>query len=253
MSLVAMMLTLAFLFCKKVLQKPFNDAMERYLAVKQIRPQQAVATSRSWAWEIKERASRTSHPSSIAEASEEEMWNARQTGKSHGPDRTSFNGILETFNDQRAQTSPEQSVWEFRGHDVDPVSSLPNGSDPLDVPLNRVYTPKEIEAKKAAKKAAKEARAEQFGYRLVDESTIKSEPRSVLVNSNKAGKNERIFRFTNVSSEAQYDGKRNPDDVLMTNAAYGKRQFDHRQNPAKVKRRQRVEKAIRDLKEYQKS
>lgn len=252
MSLVAMMLTLAFLFCKKVLQKPFNDAMERYLAVKQIRPQQAVATSRSWAWEIKERASRTSHPSSIAEASEEEMWNARQTGKSHGPDRTSFNGIL------------KRSMTNVLKH---PPSSLFGNSEammltlfqvfpmvrPLDVPLNRVYTPKEIEAKKAAKKAAKEARAEQFGYRLVDESTIKSEPRSVLVNSNKAGKNERIFRFTNVSSEAQYDGKRNPDDVLMTNAAYGKRQFDHRQNPAKVKRRQRVEKAIRDLKEYQKS
>ena len=68
------------------MQTPFLTAMEKYLAVRPIRPPKTPSSTRSWRWESQERAFRRSHPSTSLEASEESAHEAFAQGKTVGQD-----------------------------------------------------------------------------------------------------------------------------------------------------------------------
>jgi hypothetical protein len=202
--------------------------MEKYLAVRPIRPKNMAAVTRSWAYESQERNNRKAHPSSQLELSEEAAHEAFTAGTKPGEDSSAFT-IRDTI---ESEHGVERAVWEFRDKDVSAEKSIPGGAEALDVPYNRVHSEAELAKTTASRtKSRKDTRpAPQIGQdriksKLVDRLEVP-----------KAKSKPATFRFVN-SSGSTAEG-------AMSRTGAGKMQEDHGLRKKKVARQERIRKAI---------
>jgi hypothetical protein len=211
--------------------------MERYLAVRPIRPKNTANNSRNYAWESQERAFRRNHPSSSLEASEEAAHEAFVGGETARQDSTAF-----TQRDTiEADRGVERAVWEFRDSELSADKTRPHGTEPLDVPYNRVLSSEQV-AQRSDDKDAHRARKSKSHRPVpsVGQKEIKSKLVD-LVEVPKAKGKPTIFRFTDVASAPASSGP------LMSRVGQGKMQEQTGQREQKARRSERIRKAKAEL------
>ena len=229
----------------QIMQTPFLTSMEKFLAVRPIRPKNTPATTRSWAWESQERAFRRNHPSTSLEASEESAHGAYAQGKTVGQDSSAFT----TRDAIEAERGVERAVWEFRDSALSAEQTRPDGTGPLDVPYNRVFTADDVAQQTNARETGRQERnATRRQTPNVGQDAIKSELVDRVVLPKKNSK-PAVFSFVNTSDPASTASTKSG----MSSVGRGKMQNEHGQREKKARRSERVQKAKQEMAQRQAS
>lgn len=220
------------------MQTPFLTAMEKYLAVRPIRPPKTPSSTRSWGWESQERAFRRSHPSTSLEASEESAHEAFAQGKTVGQDSSAFT-LRDTI---EAERGVERAVWEFRETNKPMEENQPVDVETLDVPYNRIFSAEDSVQQQSIKEAG---RAERHASRrktpAVGQDNIASKLVERVVLPKKNSK-PAVFSFVNTSDSGA---------IGMSSVGRGKMQNEHGQREKKARRSERVQKAKAEMAQRQ--
>ena len=219
--------------------------MEKFLAVLPIRPKNTPATTRSWAWESQERAFRRNHPSTSLEASEESAHEAYSQGKTVGQDSSAFT----TRDTIEAERGVERAVWEFRDSSLSAEQTRPDGTGPLDVPYNRVFTADDVAQQTNAKQSGRQERnATRRQTPNVGQDAIQSELVDRVVLPKKNSKSA-VFSFVNTADPASTPSTKGG----LSSVGRGKMQNEHGQREKKARRSERVQKAKQEMAQRQAS